>query len=442
MKFEGIIFDMDGIILDSERYSEKIFEKIFNELNHEFTHELFVRVLGVVPEVENKILHEYFGNKEDVLYFREQFNYLLDKGYEEGKIDLKKGAFELINYLNEKNIPYALATSSSRKRVEMCFNNTKFGSNPFKYVVTGCEVEKSKPEPDIFLKAAELINCDIKKCLIIEDSFNGIKAARASGATTCMIIDIVPPTEELMEKIDMIKEDLFEVKRMIKNTYITEKELASYFDHTNLQPFATEEDFKKLCDDAHNLGCRMIAINSYPVKFCKEYLKDSDVHVGAAISFPLGQTTIETKVQETINAIKDGVDEIDYVVNIGKVKEHNYDYIKDEMQQIVKVCRDNNIIVKVIFENCYLTEEEKIKLCHIAKEVKPDFIKTSTGFGTGGATVEDLRLMMREVDGEVKVKAAGGIRSLETALKYIEIGAERLGTRMADKIIQEFKEKK
>ena len=112
------------------------------------------------------------------------------------------------------------------------------------------------------------------------------------------------------------------------------------------------------------------------------------------------------------------------------------------MQQIVKVCRDNNIIVKVIFENCYLTEEEKIKLCHIAKEVKPDFIKTSTGFGTGGATVEDLRLMMREVDGEVKVKAAGGIRSLETALKYIEIGAERLGTRMADKIIQEFKEKK
>ena len=441
MKFQGVIFDMDGIILDSETYAERIFEKIFTELNHEFTHEFFVTVLGINSEAENKILIDYFGNEEDVLYFRDQFNYLLDKGYEEGKIALKKGAYEIVNYLKEKNIPFALATSSPKERVEKCFNNTKFGSNPFEYVVTGCEVENSKPAPDIFLKAAELINCDIEKCLIIEDSFNGIKAGRASGATTCMIVDIMPPTDELMENIDMIKEDLLEVKRMIKNSYLTEKELASYFDHTNLQPFATEEDFKRLCDQADSLGCRMIAINSYPVKFCKEYLKDSQVHVGAAISFPLGQTTIETKVQETVNAIKDGVDEIDYVINIGKVKEHDYDYIKDEMQQIVKVCKDNGVTVKAIFENCYLTDEEKINLCHIAKEVKPDYIKTSTGFGTSGATVDDVRLMIREVDNQVKVKAAGGIRDLKTALKYLELGAERLGTRMADKIIEEFKAK-
>ncbi|HPX33155.1 MAG TPA: deoxyribose-phosphate aldolase [Erysipelotrichaceae bacterium] len=228
---------------------------------------------------------------------------------------------------------------------------------------------------------------------------------------------------------------------MIENSFLTEKQLASYFDHTNLKSFATEEDFKKLCQEADDLGCSMVAINSYPVKICKDYLKDSKVRVGAAISFPLGQTTIATKVQEILNAIKDGVDEIDYVVNIGKVKEHNFDYIKDEMQQIVKVGRENNILIKVIFENCYLTDEEKIQLCHIAKEVKPDFIKTSTGFGTGGATLEDVRLMVREVDGIVKVKAAGGIRDLKTTLEFIEAGAQRIGTSSAVKIIEEFKEK-
>lgn len=440
MKFEGIIFDMDGIILDSERYSEGVFVEIFKDLNKEFTHEIFESVLGVTPERENQILYEYFGSKEDVKYFREKYNALLDEGYREGKIALKKGAYELINYLKEKNIPFALATSSPRERVEVCFNKTKFGYNPFEYIVTGCEVEHSKPAPDIFFKAADLINCDIKKCLIIEDSFNGIRAAHASGATTCMIVDILGPTEELMEKIDMMKEDLFEIKRMIENTYLTAKDLASYFDHTNLKAFATKDDFKKLCAEADDLGCAMVAINSYPVKMCKEYLKDSEVKVGAAISFPLGQTTIETKVAETINAIKDGTDEIDYVVNIAKVKEHDYDYIKDEMQQLVKVCKDNGVIIKVIFENCYLTDEEKIKLCQIAKEVKPDFIKTSTGFGTSGATLADVRLMVREVEGEVKVKAAGGIRDLKSTLAYIEAGALRIGTSSAIKIIEEFKE--
>lgn len=442
MKFEGVIFDMDGIILDSERYAVEIFKETFANLNKEFTEELFISVLGITIEAENQILLDYFGSEKDLLYFRTQYNSLMEEAYAKGKIALKKGAYELVNYLKEKNIPYALATSSPLERVAVCFNNTKFGSNPFEYIVTGCEMENSKPAPDIFLKAAELMNCDIKKCLVIEDSFNGIRAAHASGATACMIIDILPPTEELMEIIDVIKEDLFEVKRMIENSFLTEKQLASYFDHTNLKPFATEEDFKKLCQEADSLGCSMVAINSYPVKMCKEILKDSKVHVGAAISFPLGQTTIETKVQETLNAIKDGADEIDYVVNIGKVKEHNYDYIKEEMQQIVKACKDNNIIVKVIFENCYLTEDEKIKLCHIAKEVKPDFIKTSTGFGTGGATLEDVRLMVREVDGAVKVKAAGGIRDLKTTLEFIEAGAQRIGTSSTVKIIEEFKEKK
>lgn len=223
---------------------------------------------------------------------------------------------------------------------------------------------------------------------------------------------------------------------------LTEKDLAKFFDHTLLKAFATEADLLQLCKEAKEMGTAMVAINSYPVKVCKEYLKDSDVHVGAAISFPLGQTTIETKVFETKKAVEDGADEIDYVVNIGKVKEGNFAYIKEEMESIVKVCREGNIISKVIFENCYLTKEEIKQLAMVAKEVKPDFIKTSTGFGTGGATFEDVELMVQTVEGACEVKAAGGVRDWETCKKMIELGATRIGTSSSKVILEGFKQAK
>ena len=219
---------------------------------------------------------------------------------------------------------------------------------------------------------------------------------------------------------------------------LTVKELAGYFDHTLLKAFVTNEDFKKLCDDADKYGFKMVAINSAPVALCKEYLKDSTVHVGAAISFPLGQTTIETKVFETKNAIENGADEIDYVINIVELKNKNYDYIKREMEAIVAVCRENGVLSKVIFENCYLTKDEIAKVAEIAREVKPDFIKTSTGFGTGGATVEDVKLMKSIVGDDVKVKAAGGIRDLETCLAMIEAGAERIGSSSSIEITEAY----
>ena len=219
---------------------------------------------------------------------------------------------------------------------------------------------------------------------------------------------------------------------------LTVKELAGYFDHTLLKAFVTNEDFKKLCDDADKYGFKMVAINSAPVALCKEYLKDSPVHVGAAISFPLGQTTIETKVFETKNAIETGADEIDYVINIVELKNKNYDYIKREMEAIVAVCRENGVLSKVIFENCYLTKDEIAKVAEIAREVKPDFIKTSTGFGTGGATVEDVKLMKSIVGDDVKVKAAGGIRDLETCLAMIEAGAERIGSSSSIEITEAY----
>lgn len=219
---------------------------------------------------------------------------------------------------------------------------------------------------------------------------------------------------------------------------LTVKELAGYFDHTLLKAFVTDEDFKKLCDDADKYGFKMVAINSAPVALCREYLKDSPVHVGAAISFPLGQTTIETKVFETKNAIENGADEIDYVINIVELKNKNYDYIKREMEAIVAVCRENGVLSKVIFENCYLTKDEIAKVAEIAREVKPDFIKTSTGFGTGGATVEDVKLMKSIVGDDVKVKAAGGIRDLETCLAMIEAGAERIGSSSSIEITEAY----
>lgn len=218
----------------------------------------------------------------------------------------------------------------------------------------------------------------------------------------------------------------------------TVKTLAKYFDHTLLKAYATKEDLLALCEEAKEMGTAMVAINSYPVKQCKGYLKDSDVHVGAAISFPLGQTTIAAKVFETKSAIADGADEIDYVVNIGKVKEGNFAYIKEEMEAIVEVCKNANVISKVIFENCYLDKEEIRQLALVAKEVKPDFIKTSTGFGSGGATFEDVELMVKTVDGECQVKAAGGVRDWETCKKMIELGATRIGTSSSKAILAGF----
>ena len=224
---------------------------------------------------------------------------------------------------------------------------------------------------------------------------------------------------------------------------ITKQQLAKYFDQTLLKPFVTEERLKEFCLESDKYGFAMVAINSAPVAFCKNVLKNRSVHDGAASGCPLGQTTIEDKVFETEQAIKDGADEIDYVVNLVKLKSGDLNYVEEEMSRIVNVCRKNKKISKVIFEDCYLTDDEKRTLCRIALKVKPDFIKTSTGFGTPaagtpvGATVEDVKLMKSEVGDAIKVKAAGGIRKLKDALAMIEAGAERIGTSAGVSILEE-----
>ncbi|NCB32587.1 MAG: deoxyribose-phosphate aldolase [Erysipelotrichia bacterium] len=226
---------------------------------------------------------------------------------------------------------------------------------------------------------------------------------------------------------------------MNSNT-ITREQLCRMFDHTLLKADARESDFIRLCTEAKENHFAMVAINSVPVSFCRHQLEDTDVHVGAAISFPLGQTAIRVKKYETEQAILDGADEIDYVLNIGELKSGNYDYIRDEMQTIVAACHSKYKLCKVIFENCYLTKDEIRKAAEIALEIRPDYIKTSTGFGTSGASVEDVRLMKETVGAAVKVKAAGGIRDWKTCAAMIDAGAERIGTSHSFDILKEFDE--
>lgn len=222
---------------------------------------------------------------------------------------------------------------------------------------------------------------------------------------------------------------------------LTEKELAKKFDHTCLKANAQNADLEKLCSEAKEIGAAMVAINTEWVPFCKKQLEDTDVHVGAAISFPLGQSGLESKLFETQDALDKGADEIDYVIHIGKAKMHDWDYLEKEMQLIVDLCKKGGAISKVIFENCYLEEGEIAQLAKIASRVKPDFIKTSTGFGPGGAAAHDVKLMKENCGPDVKVKAAGGIRSWADCEKMLEAGAERIGTSSSLKILDEFRTK-
>ena len=184
----------------------------------------------------------------------------------------------------------------------------------------------------------------------------------------------------------------------------------------------------------------MAAINSGVTKKVAEFLKGSEVHVGAAISFPFGTNTIEAKVFETKDAILNGANEIDYVLNLAKLKAHDLAYIEEEMRKIKEVTEPNKIILKVIFENCYLEKEDIANACKVALEVKPDFIKTSTGYGTYGARKEDVQLMKEIVGDQIQIKAAGGIRTLKEALEFVSLGATRIGTSHGIEIIKELRE--
>jgi deoxyribose-phosphate aldolase len=212
------------------------------------------------------------------------------------------------------------------------------------------------------------------------------------------------------------------------------KHILSKVDHTLLSQGATWEEIKVLCDDAVKFGTASVCVAPSFVKRCAEYLKDKDVLVCTVIGFPNGYATTETKVFETKNAIDNGADEIDMVINIGDVKMGDYDKILDEIKEIKAACGDKTL--KVIIETCLLTDEEKVEMCRVVSKSGADFIKTSTGFSTGGATFDDIKLFAENVEKHVKIKAAGGISSIDDAEKFISLGADRLGTSRIVKILK------
>lgn len=209
-------------------------------------------------------------------------------------------------------------------------------------------------------------------------------------------------------------------------------------DHTNLKPFATTDDIKRLCDEAKEHQFMSVCVNPANVTFAKAELENSDVLVCTVVGFPLGANTIEAKVAETIDAINNGADEIDMVINIAKAKEHDYEYLYQEISEVVKA--SNNRLVKVIIETCYLTDEEKREVCQVAARAGALFVKTSTGFGTGGATIEDVKLMRESIPSEMSIKASGGIRNIHDFKKMVAAGANRIGTSSGVAIMKELKE--
>lgn len=203
------------------------------------------------------------------------------------------------------------------------------------------------------------------------------------------------------------------------------EEILKKVDHTLLKQTSTWEDIKKLCDDAIKCNIASVCIPPCFVKQAKEYVGDK-MKICTVIGFPNGYNLTKVKMYETEQAVEDGADEIDMVINVGKLKEKNYDYILNEINGIKSKC--NGRILKVIIETCLLTEEEKIKMCEIVSQSDADYIKTSTGFSTGGATLEDIELFKKHMKNGKKIKAAGGIKNFDDAEEFVKAGADRLGT--------------
>ena len=208
-----------------------------------------------------------------------------------------------------------------------------------------------------------------------------------------------------------------------------------YIDHTALKPETTLTQIEKLCAEAKEYEFFSVCVNSYYVRKAAQLLAGSSTKVCTVVGFPLGASTMETKRFEAMKAVAEGAREIDMVMNISAVKSQDWQYVLDDMSSLAQVCHQQGALLKVILETCLLTESEKKMACELAVKAKVDFVKTSTGFSTGGATVEDVKLM-RSLVGPMGVKASGGIRDLEAAMKMIEAGATRLGTSASVEIVK------
>lgn len=215
---------------------------------------------------------------------------------------------------------------------------------------------------------------------------------------------------------------------------VNNRDLAKYIDHTILKADATKEEILRVCKEAKEYGFKSVCVNSYWVPLVFDELKGSDVLTCCVVGFPLGATTTVSKSFETSDAVKNGAQEIDMVINIGALKDNEDNVVLEDIKAVVNA--SENALVKVIIETCYLTKEEKIRACKLSIEAGADFVKTSTGFGIGGALKEDIKLMRETVGSKPGVKASGGVRTREDALKMIDAGATRIGASSGIKILE------
>jgi deoxyribose-phosphate aldolase len=224
---------------------------------------------------------------------------------------------------------------------------------------------------------------------------------------------------------------------MEKNMEYTCEEIAKMIDHSLLRPELTDEDIAKGCETAKKYKVATVCCGPSSATSAKKYLKGTGVKVTTVVGFPNGYSKTETKVFEAEQAIKDGAVELDMVINIGKLLSRDFDYVKSDIKAVADVAHRENVLLKVILENYYLTDELIEIGCKLAEEAGADFVKTSTGFAGGGATIEDLELMRRSVSNKVQIKAAGGVRDLEMALKVREVGCTRFGATRTETIMEE-----
>lgn len=218
---------------------------------------------------------------------------------------------------------------------------------------------------------------------------------------------------------------------------ITPHDIAKMLDHSTLQPYLTEEDIRRGCELALRYDCASVCARPCDVPILAEMLRGSDVKVCTVIGFPHGAHETAIKVAESQLALDEGCDELDMVLNIGKMKHGDHDYVREEIRQIAELAHSRGAIVKVILETCYLTNEEKVTACRLSEEAGADFVKTSTGYGSKGCTIEDLKLMRASVSDHVRVKGSGGIRDLDTVLSARAVGATRCGVSATEKIMAE-----
>jgi deoxyribose-phosphate aldolase len=221
----------------------------------------------------------------------------------------------------------------------------------------------------------------------------------------------------------------------------TKAELAKTIDHTLLKAIATEEQVRELCAEARKYGFMSVCVNPLWVPLCVKELSGTEILVCTVVGFPLGANTTEIKAAEARLAVEKGASEIDMVINLGAAKAGNWRLVEEDIREVVKACGSSGgAIVKAIIETCYLTDAEKIRACEAAAKAGARFVKTSTGFGTGGANAEDVRLMRKATGGKLLVKASGGIRSYHDAIKMLEAGADRIGASSSVAIISELPE--